>query len=268
MTVADPGFFDASGNRLTGGGRGIALRQTSPTKFRTEEPFTYRSADGEWTVTPKMLGDTDLASVPWPMLWFLPRYGRHTLAALLHDWMVDNDFRVFSDRRQADRIFHQALGVLGVPTLMRLIMWAAVTIKTRWDTPDRLRLGRRLALVLWSVSALWGISNFVAHLAWWDLGPFGQALIELPPGDLSGLWLSVALPFIVAPLWGADAWPQGLAAIVPGAFVVPMSALTAVSYGLYWLLELIVSSTWRRFGSAPTGEAPPKMPPGARETLS
>ena len=268
MTDQAPGFFDASGQRLSGTGPGIAIRQKSPTTFRIEEEFTYRSPDGEWTVTPEMLDDTDLASVPWPMLWFLPRYGRHTLAALLHDWMVESEFKEFSERRRADRIFYGALGVLGVPTLMRVIMWAAVTIETRWATPDRLLPWRRLGLTIWSMAALWGIANLVAQLAWWDIGPLGQWIIDLPPGDLSGIWLSLALPIVVAPLWGSDAWPQGLGAIVPGVFVVPMSVLTAISYGMYWALELVVSAAWRRFGSTPTGEEPPRMPPSARETLS
>ncbi|MBT8240203.1 MAG: DUF1353 domain-containing protein [Acidimicrobiia bacterium] len=248
----------------------MALRQTSPTTFRTEESFTYRTAADEWTVTPEMLGDTDLASVPWPMLWFISRYGRHTLAALLHDWMVKVADVDFTSRRRADRVFFDALGFLGVATLMRVIMWAAVTIKTRWATPDRARWLRRLGLVGWSLAALWGIANFLTHLAWWNLGPLGELIGDAPPFGFSGLWLSLVLPVAVAPLWGSDAWPQGLGAVVPGAFVVPMSALTAASYGVYWLLELTVSTVWRRYGPpAPDGaDYAPKTPPSARETLS
>ena len=246
------------------------MRQTSPTTFRIEETFTYRGDDGDWTVTPAMVGDTDLASVPWPMLWFLPRYGRHTLAALLHDWMVKQAVSDFNGRRRADRIFFDALGVLGVATLMRVIMWSAVTIQTRWATADRTRWVRRIGLVVWALAAVWGISNAVTHLAWWDVGPLGEKILTAPPFGWSGLWVSLALPVVVAPLWGADSWPQGFAAIVPGAFVVPMSALTAASYGVYWILELAVSSVWRRLGPQPTEgvDSPPRMPPSARETLS
>ena len=30
---------------------------------------------------------TDFASVPRPFVWFLPRYGSYTMAAILHDYM-------------------------------------------------------------------------------------------------------------------------------------------------------------------------------------
>jgi hypothetical protein len=72
---------------------------------------------------------TDFASVPRLFVWFLPRYGRYTRAAILHDYLLRTRVRAGDlSRRDADGIFHQALRELGVPFLRRWMMWAAV----RW----------------------------------------------------------------------------------------------------------------------------------------
>ena len=62
-------------------------------------------------------------------VWFIPRYGRYTKAAILHDYLcsVCVPARRVS-RIEADGIFRQAMRELGVPFLQRWIMWAAV----RW----------------------------------------------------------------------------------------------------------------------------------------
>jgi len=72
---------------------------------------------------------TDFASVPRVFVWFLPRYGRYTKAAILHDylWSVAVPAGRIS-RLDADGVFLQAMRELGVPFLRRWIMWAAV----RW----------------------------------------------------------------------------------------------------------------------------------------
>ncbi|MGI9608105.1 MAG: DUF1353 domain-containing protein [Acidimicrobiales bacterium] len=271
------GFFDSAGNPLTGSGRGVLLRQTSPTTFELGEAFSYRKDETTWNVTPTELSDTDLASVPWPMLWFLPTYGRHTLAALLHDQLVRGDHASFDRRGTADRIFFDALGELEVPLLRRLTMWSAVTVKTRWDTPSPTLWLRQLGMAMWAIAALWGISNAIATVAWWDTGPVGDFIKAVPPFGWSGLWVSVTLPALAAGLWGRDAWPQGVAAIVPGLFVVPMSFLTAVSYGIYYAFEIVMSTVWSWWiarGSTarrrPDSSRKKKIagPPGPRETLS
>lgn len=263
------GFYDAEGRRLAGDGRGVLVRQQSPTTFSLEEPFSYRSSRGEWAVSPDRLTDTDLASVPWPMRWFLPRYGRHTLAALLHDELVSADSGNCTSRRVADRLFFESLRPLGVPVLLRLIMWIAVTVETRWSTPDRWRMARRIGLVAWFTAALWGISNFLVHAAWWDAGPLGQRIVDLPPFGWSGISLSLVLPVLAAPLWGNDTFPQGVAAIIPGFFVVPMSFLTAVAYGIYWVTEMVFGFLWALVFERvnPDVDIPQKMPLGPEETL-
>ena len=70
---------------------------------------------------------TDFASVPRMFVWLLPRYGRYTKAAILHDhlWRVAVPAGELS-LRDADGILRRALRELGVPFLRRWLMWAAV----------------------------------------------------------------------------------------------------------------------------------------------
>lgn len=72
--------------------------------------------------------ETDFASVPRVFVWFLPRYGRYTKAAILHDYLWNVEVPKGMSRLDADGIFRQAMRELNVPFLRRWIMWAAV----RW----------------------------------------------------------------------------------------------------------------------------------------
>jgi hypothetical protein len=72
---------------------------------------------------------TDFASVPRAFVWFLPRYGRYTKAAILHDHLwraaVPAGELTLPD---ADGIFRRAMRELKVPFLRRWLMWAAVRL--------------------------------------------------------------------------------------------------------------------------------------------
>lgn len=86
---------------------------------------------------------TDLASVPRFMGWFEAPYGRHTLAAVLHDELIKstpNRGALGSDTL-SDSFFRDMLGVAGVPFFKRWLMWAAVAARTRLGgqrSPSRL----------------------------------------------------------------------------------------------------------------------------------
>jgi hypothetical protein len=72
---------------------------------------------------------TDFASVPRVFVWFLPKYGRYTNAAILHDHLWRD--AVPAGRltlAEADGIFRRAMWELGVPFLRRWMMWGAVRI--------------------------------------------------------------------------------------------------------------------------------------------
>jgi hypothetical protein len=72
---------------------------------------------------------TDFASVPRVFVWFLPRYGRYTKAAILHDYLWRDAVPAGElTLAQADGIFRRAMWELGVPFLRRWMMWGAVRI--------------------------------------------------------------------------------------------------------------------------------------------
>ena len=62
-------------------------------------------------------------------VWFLPRYGRYTKAAILHDYLWrERASRGSLEYVDADGAFRRAMRELGVPFLRRWILWSAV----RW----------------------------------------------------------------------------------------------------------------------------------------
>ena len=80
-----------------------------------------------FVVEPEMT--TDFASVPRVFVWLLPRYGRYTKAAILHDFLWRTQVKAGRlSWRDADGMFRRAMRELNVPFLRRWVMWAAVRI--------------------------------------------------------------------------------------------------------------------------------------------
>lgn len=105
----------------------VVVEQIDDTNWRLRESLDYDGAERSFHV-PVGQG-TDFASVPRVFVWFLPRYGRYTKAAILHDYL----WRELACRGElsyvdADGLFHRAMRDLGVPFLKRWILWGAV----RW----------------------------------------------------------------------------------------------------------------------------------------
>lgn len=110
--------------------------------FETDSITVRSRGDDEWTVVGKLVYRgkvdvfvvpdgfrTDFATVPRAVVWLIPRFGRYTLPAVLHDWLCTEGIR--SGRvtsRQADGIFRRAMRELGVPVARRWLMWTGV----RW----------------------------------------------------------------------------------------------------------------------------------------
>ncbi len=61
------------------------VKQVGDRDWEVVEPLTYRGTTDEFVVPAGM--PTDFASVPRAFVWFLPRYGRYTRAAILHDYL-------------------------------------------------------------------------------------------------------------------------------------------------------------------------------------
>lgn len=119
-------------------GLSVDVREIGDTTWQLLSGFEYR-AQRDHYVVPE--GErTDFASVPRVFIWFIPRYGIYTKAAILHDHLCRLSREGKFSRRDADGIFRQAMRASGVTFLRRWIMWAAV----RWGA-----LGARNGLNGW-----------------------------------------------------------------------------------------------------------------------
>ena len=120
---------DAAGTHTLGFSPGstVDVRQVDDQNWMTLRALTYRAKTEEFDVP--VDERTDFASVPRVFVWFIPRYGRYTKSAILHDYLCSVAVPAGRiSRIDADGIFRQSMRELGVPFLRRWIMWAAV----RW----------------------------------------------------------------------------------------------------------------------------------------
>ena len=91
----------------------------------TAKQFTYYVGEDKNSVTitvPRGF-HTDFASVPRVFWIILPPDGKYTQAAVLHDYLYSEQI---CERKTADRIFINAMKVLGVPLWKRRVMYRAV----------------------------------------------------------------------------------------------------------------------------------------------
>jgi len=125
----DRSTSDAAGTSTLGFSPGstVDVRQVDDQDWMTLRALTYQAKAEEFEVP--VHERTDFASVPRVFVWFIPRYGRYTKSAILHDYLCSIAVPAGRiSRIDADGIFRQSMRELGVPFLRRWIMWAAV----RW----------------------------------------------------------------------------------------------------------------------------------------
>lgn len=114
----------------------VATR-TSGGRFQLIEDYHVEIAVDGWycdLVIPAGFS-TDFASVPRPLwVWAAP-HGKHSLAALVHDYLYA--VRQFT-RRQSDEIFYRLLREVGVRASKAWAMWAGVRVGgwKRWKESD------------------------------------------------------------------------------------------------------------------------------------
>ena len=105
----------------------LTVRRATDQLWEVVEPLSYRGRRDAFVVPAGFR--TDFASVPRAAGWLFPTFGRYTLAAVLHDWLVTEGLTggVLSSR-DADGLFRRVLRELGVVPVRRWLMWTAV----RW----------------------------------------------------------------------------------------------------------------------------------------
>lgn len=205
----------------------IVLRQIDATEFKLEEPFRFIGDDGtaQWIVPDRDV--SDLASVPSFLTWLVPRYGRHTLAALLHDHLQDPHIDNPVSSARADEVFRDSMGDLGVPLILRWVMWAAVSARTRKNAGGFSMLTVIAWLAVYTVVACVGLPAlaFGAAAGWWTAGTAGAvgACVLASPFVLGLVWLR---GYRFAVLSGSAVLVIGWAAL-----------LDVVVYGVYAAVE-------------------------------
>ncbi len=101
------------------------LRMLDDYRFELLAPFEYHVGDypsHHIICVPKGFV-TDLASIPQALWSIFPPHGRWAKAAILHDWLY---VEATGTKAEADQIFNEAMGVLGVPPRTRWLMHQAV----------------------------------------------------------------------------------------------------------------------------------------------
>jgi hypothetical protein len=205
----------------------VELTQISRNAFRLRKGFAYVDSDGErYEITPEGVGDTDLASVPWILWWFVASYGRHTRPALVHDQLVDQ-----IERHKADTVFRHALREVGIGWVHRWLVWTAVSLETTfrtWRMPeDPARPGVRSQRKGRLVSAV-GFLIVGLHLAL-----IGVAVAFAVRG--SSLWWIVATVLAIG--WFAIWRLRGVIAAPGAVLVVPATVAVLIPSLIAWILE-------------------------------
>jgi Protein of unknown function (DUF1353) len=157
VSTADPDVERHSSDRDIGfiGDHRVAVQQIDDKEWETLERLEYQATNQRFVVDPHRT--TDFASIPRPFSWFIPRYGRYTPAAVLHDYLCRVEVREGRvTRADADGIFRQAMRLLEVPFLRRWIMWTGVRIGALRHRADRQG---------WWAGGSWRVLPFIALAA-------------------------------------------------------------------------------------------------------
>lgn len=110
------------------GGGAVTVRRLDDERWELVAPIIYRGKIDTFVVPAGFV--TDFASVPRVAVWLIPRFGRYTPAAILHDWLCGPGIRGgLIAPVDADGVFRRVMRELGVPTVQRWLMWTGV----RWS---------------------------------------------------------------------------------------------------------------------------------------
>lgn len=228
----------------------IELVQIDENEFMLRSRLTYTGLTGlEGRLIPEQLGEirsvdeltlvrTDLASVPLVMRWLVGPYGAHTPAALVHDRLIragrSGDALVTD--AQADRYFRYMLAAVGVPLLMRWIMWSGVALRTRWVAGGT----TRLMLVIWLIASVAGLSSFVVAITALGLDTGGSWAVD-PTTLLVG---AAVAPFVFSVLWERQ-YGAGIVAAAVVPWMLPPAVLATAGYAIYRVIEAVLSVAGR-----------------------
>lgn len=211
----------------------VLLRQIDAKRFYLSEPFRY-CVDGNTRFIVPRENITDLASIPPLLMWLVPPYGRHTLAALLHDHL-QKDEGVTSE--EADDIFRDAMAGTKVPLLRRWLMWAAVKLWTRlkFESGGAVFVATALYAGLYLIIGLMVWPYLAVCLLTGSLSFGAVALTAI------GILFS---PIFVCWLWGRG-WRFGFFTGIALLLVTFPTALIGIVTGIYVFVEFVLKGPQR-----------------------
>lgn len=102
----------------------LIARQVGDNDWQLYAPLIYQGNREEFEVP--VGEETDFASIPGPIQWLLPKSGRYTKAAVLHDYLCKKGPKIRVSRKDADGLFRRCMRELEVPFLRRWVMWGGV----------------------------------------------------------------------------------------------------------------------------------------------
>jgi len=278
MDMAGQGYYTADGTNSPA----EFLLKRVPGKdgsYLMMSQFRYVHVDGdtseEWTIPDDLTHEfeTDLASIPSLAGWLVPKDGRHTPAALVHDAMILSPGETHCylgrkvDAEEADKIFRLGMQFLGVKFWRRWMIWAAVSILTLLrsaaDPPlgrllNRVRLG--VGLVAFSVMGLFllpdvldfpELTNYpflpssiplLRNIARWEPVKLLWFIEEGSFLEQLARFATVvgAATAIYTVAWGRR-WRFGLFAGVTLSLIAFPMAVGGVSYLIYSAIEFLIS---------------------------
>lgn len=107
------------------------MKPYADNKWRMVEDFDYITDTGVFIRVPHGFVH-DLASIPRPLNLFFRKHGRHTQAAILHDWCYHTQGQVTEKvkltRLLSDELFLEAMKETGVGYFKRYSMYYAVRL--------------------------------------------------------------------------------------------------------------------------------------------
>ena len=199
---------------------------------------------------------TDLASIPWFFAWLVPGPRHPPPAVLLHDGLVVGPTEGKThvgpdvDREEADRILRDAMASLGTPVVRRWLMWTAVILATafsalrpRWRWAP-LVVGTLLLVAALGVAATLDLLDVADVVPWMADRPW---YVELALGGL----FAVVVPLVVSVLWGR-LWRAARSPASRWRCCSTSPWSVASIYGIYWVLERLVSASE---GASPSAKA-------------
>jgi hypothetical protein len=176
--------------------------------------------------------ETDLASIPGPLRWFVGTYGIHTPAVLIHDRLIPTPKHLQGKMTDqfADRYLRFMLQDLGMRWLKRWVMWAGVAMRTRWAAGGL----KMLSVLVWVVAALAEMTTFA---------------IAAVNGSVGWMIVAAIAIFVFAGLWEKQ-YGAGIVAGLAAPWLLPPAVLAVIGLVVYVMLEFVLGWVWGEVAGA------------------